>query len=101
MQAGGFNLPSQVTPFISGPVPPKGTNSAGIDNPDYTALVAKAETMLPPESCAYWNQAEQALFRDVDVAPVAVRYSSYFLSKSQAEVITYSQPIPTSIRVLK
>ncbi len=100
-QAGGFNLPSQVTPFLSGPVPPNGTNSAGINNGDYESLVAKAETMVPPASCAYWSQAEKALWREVNPVPISNRPWIYFLKGAQAQASGFDLPIPTSIRVLR
>jgi peptide/nickel transport system substrate-binding protein len=96
----GTGLPSAVVKYVSGPVPPKGNNVSGIVNKDYDQLAAKAETITPPTSCTYWNEAERALFRDVDIAPISIRYSQFFLHGAQAQVITYSQPIPTSIRML-
>lgn len=99
----GFNpsLPTILTSFVSGATPPKGKNLAGINNSDYNALADKAETMVPPAACTYWNQAEYALFRDVDVVPISNRPWLYYLKNAQAQVIGYKLPVPTSIRVLK
>jgi peptide/nickel transport system substrate-binding protein len=95
-----FFLPSQVVPYMSGTVPPHGTNIAGIDNKNYNDLAAKASAITPPAACPYWNQAEQALFTDFDVVPIATRPDTYFLHNAQAQMAAYDDPIPTSIRVL-
>ncbi len=99
MQGFGVNLPSQLVPYFSGPVPPKGVNLAGIHNTDYERLVAKASALSPPDSCGYWNQAEQALFRNLDIAPIADWPRFYYLKNAQAQITGFSFPIPTSIRV--
>jgi peptide/nickel transport system substrate-binding protein len=60
-------VPSQLVPFMSGPQPPKGTNFAHIDNPEYGRLVGEATRLSGAESCAQWNAAESALFKRLDV----------------------------------
>ncbi len=96
------NLPNQVVPYFSGPVPPAGTNDSGVHNPDYTALAAKAQAMTAPEACTYWNQAEQALYRNVDIAPISDTSQFYFLRNAQAQYGGgFKIPIPTSIRLLR
>jgi peptide/nickel transport system substrate-binding protein len=95
------NLPSQLLSRFSGPVPPKGTNYAGIDNKEYKALADKALTMRLPDACAYWNQAEQAIIRNVDVTPIANRAQHVFLNRARLRLGRYAGPVPTSIRVLK
>ncbi len=97
----GANLPSQMVPYLSGPVPPKGTNTAGIENKGYDDLVAKASAATGATACDYWNQAEQALYRELDVVPVSDRYWYFYLRGAQAAVTGFSQPIPTSIRMLR
>ncbi len=94
------HLPSQMVPYVSGAVPPKGSNVAGINNSEYSASTAKASTLLPPEACQFWNQAEQALYRDVDVVPISDQAVPYFLQKAQAQISGAHIPIPTSLRVL-
>jgi peptide/nickel transport system substrate-binding protein len=100
---GGFgnDLPSQLIPYLSGPTPPNGTNLAGIRNRQYETLAAKAETLTPPAACGYWNQAEQALYHDVNPAPISNTTTAYFLHSAQAEVTGFDDPVPTSIRVLR
>ncbi len=96
----GYLLPSQAVPYNSGPAPPQGTNLAGIKNADYERLIAKAATMVAPEACRYWDEAEQALYREVDIAPMSNRVYSWYLKNARAEVIGQEAPIPTSIRML-
>lgn len=95
-----FSLPSQLVPYLSGPVPPAGANIAGLHNKDYDALAAKALTMTPPTACTYWNQAESAIVRDLDIAPISDVKESWFLRKAQARIQRYDTPTPTTIRVL-
>ncbi len=97
----GFYLPSQWVPYVSGPIAPDGTNIAGVDNKEYNELAAKAMTMTPAGACAYWNKAEQALFRNVDIMPISFRPSYFFLKNAEAKVAGFYLPIPTSLRVLK
>src|SRR5262249_32739602 len=96
-----YNLPSQALPYNSGPVPPRGTNLSGIRNKAYEAAAAKAATMVAPAACAYWDQAEKALYSDVDLAPISNRYYLNYLKNAQAALSGYAIPIPTSIRMLR
>ncbi|MBO0870967.1 MAG: hypothetical protein J2P15_20640 [Micromonosporaceae bacterium] len=101
IDAFSFTLPNQVVTYVSGPVPPKGTNFSGIDNSEYNTLVAKASALAAPAACPYWNQAEQALYKNVDLAPIANQVLPAFLAKAQATTNGFDDVIPTSIRVLK
>ncbi len=101
LQGNGINLPSQAVPAYSGPPPPEGQNWTGINNPEYSRLAAKAKALPLPESCTYWNQAEQALFRDVDVVPIVTRPEPWYLNKAQATYAGYDRPLPSSIRMLQ
>lgn len=96
----GFNLPTQVVPFVSGAQPPNGQNFAGIDNTDYDRLAAQAAAQAAPQACALWNEAEQALFRNLDVVPIADATLPTFLDKAQMQV-SDGVVVPTSIRVLR
>ncbi len=96
----GVSLPSQAMRFVSGPVPPKGRNIAGIDVPRYGELAAKAITMTPPASCQYWRQAEQALWQGVNPVPIAQKPWVYYLRNARAQATSFDIPIPTSLRVL-
>ncbi len=96
----GVSLPSQMVSFLSGPIPSKGVNFSGIDNSQYNALVAKAGTLPAPASCTYWNQAEQALYKNVDIAPISNETQLGFLNKAQGTTNNWEYLLPTSIRVL-
>jgi peptide/nickel transport system substrate-binding protein len=96
----GFNLPTQVVPFVSGPQPPQGQNFVGIDNTAYERLAAQALAQAAPQACTLWNQAEQALFRNLDVVPVADATLPTFLDKAQMR-LSDGVVVPTSIRVLR
>jgi peptide/nickel transport system substrate-binding protein len=97
---GKSGLPSAWVPYLSGPFPPRGQNLGG-NNKEYESLVAKAQGMTPPAACAYWQQAEQAAYRDLDIVPISDRRWSFFLNHAKAESAGYEQPVPTSIRVLR
>ncbi|MGW4826823.1 ABC transporter substrate-binding protein [Amycolatopsis japonica] len=93
-----LNLPSQLTPFVSGSRPPEGTNFAHIDNPRYDALVAKAATQVGTAGCPDWLAAETALFEDQDVAQFANSVLPTFGNKARFEISnTFLQP--SSIRM--
>ena len=96
-----FTLPSSIVPYVSGATPPAGQNLFAIDNAEYTRLAAQAGQTVGPEGCALWNKAEQALFRDADVVPVAESVIPYFLRKAQGATNGLQAPIPTSIRLLR
>jgi peptide/nickel transport system substrate-binding protein len=97
----GMFLPSQAVPYVSGAVPPDGTNLSGIANNEYNQLVAKAARLTPPDACKYWAQAEEALYRNVDVAPIADRPQTFYVQRALAKITAFNIPIPTSIRVLQ
>jgi peptide/nickel transport system substrate-binding protein len=101
LAGGGFSLPSQAVKYLSGPIPPDGTNVAGIENSEYNRLVAKAEAMTPPDACIYWDQAERALYHNADVVPISNRTQYWFLRKGQAQARSFNAPVPTSLRVLQ
>jgi len=65
----GLDLPSQLVPFVSGPLPPQGVNFAHIQNKQYDALVQKASTQAGAAGCSNWNAAEVALIKAVDIVP--------------------------------
>ena len=100
-QGFGYNLPSQMVPYVSGPKPPDGVNVADIDNPDYATSAGVAASQVAPAACASWARAEQALYRNVDIAPIADRPMNYYLKNAQAQSTGLSIPLPTSIRILK
>lgn len=94
----GVNLPSQLVPFLSGPVPPKGTNFGHIDNAQYQQLTQKAATMAGASGCTDWNNAETALYKAVDAVPYIDSVAPTF-GKGATFTVTDAL-IPTSIRML-
>jgi peptide/nickel transport system substrate-binding protein len=94
-----YSLPSQMVPFLSGTVPPNGNNYAGIRNKAYEAAAARALTQPLPQACAQWNQAEQAIVRNLDVVPLTNRAQHWFMSGVQLQTGRYVGPIPTTIRL--
>lgn len=96
-----FNLPSAAVPYLSGPVPPNGLNFSGIRNDRYGELVAEAATLPAPESCEFWNRAEEALLEQLDFLPVGSQSVAYYLQKAEAQTSAFDIPVPTSIRVLQ
>ncbi|WP_327084885.1 ABC transporter substrate-binding protein [Nonomuraea sp. NBC_01738] len=67
----GVTLPSQLVGFLSGPAAPKGANFAHLDNARYVELTTEAIGKPGPEGCKLWEQAESALFDNVDMVPVS------------------------------
>lgn len=73
-------LVSVLTPWNSGPLPPGGRNSAGIDNAEYNEKVAAAGQLAGTESCSTWMAAEQALYRAADTIPFAAQDEITYLN---------------------
>ncbi|HUQ61456.1 ABC transporter substrate-binding protein [Lentzea sp.] len=93
-----LSLPSQLTPFASGALPPDGVNFAHIANAEFEAESKQAATMAGKDGCEHWNKAEAALVKDASfipyydsVLPVFVKGAKFTISES---------PDPTSIRML-
>lgn len=93
----GFATPAQMQPFMSGPVVPKGENFSGIDNATYNSFATQASAQPGTQSCANWNAAEAALFRNADVAPTGQAPFEYYGKNATFEVSGYSEILPTSI----
>ncbi|MEW1722926.1 ABC transporter substrate-binding protein [Streptomyces sp. NPDC093109] len=89
--------PDQMVPFLSGPVPPAGTNFAHIDNADYRAGVAHAASIPGTEGCPRWLAAESALVEDAAVIPFANQAIQTFGSGATFEYA--GALVPTSIRM--
>jgi peptide/nickel transport system substrate-binding protein len=90
--------PDQLVPFLSGPVPPNGTNFAHISNSDYTQLVTKASGENGRAGCPDWLKAEQALVRAADAIPFANQITPIFGKSVRFDVA--GAVVPTSIRML-
>lgn len=66
----GVSAPTQLVPFLSGPVPSNsGNNFAGIHNAKYSGQVAQALKTTGATSCGHWLSAEKAIFKGADLAP--------------------------------
>jgi peptide/nickel transport system substrate-binding protein len=66
----GVSAPTQLVPFLSGPVPANnGNNFAGINNAKYGSQVASALKTTGATSCRHWLSAEKAIFKGADLAP--------------------------------
>ncbi|TDD56857.1 ABC transporter substrate-binding protein [Kribbella antibiotica] len=94
----GSSSPDQLVPFVSGPVPPTGTNFAHIDNAPYAEGVAAATKLQGADSCDVWLKAEAKLVGDVDVVPFANDVIQTFGKGARFENI--GGLVPTSIRML-
>lgn len=91
--------PSQLVPFVSGPTPPKGTNFAFISNSGYTADVSKAAATAGAAGCTYWNAAEIALFKNVDLVPFVDSATPTF-AKGAVFELSQGSVVPSSLRML-
>lgn len=95
----GIDEPSELVPFVSGPTPPNGTNFAHISNAAYTADVTKAASMADTAGCRYWNAAETALLKDVNVVPFADSAPTTFASGTTFQ-LSRGFVVPSSVRML-
>ena len=91
--------PNQFMLYASGPAAPQGQNFAAIENADYAKLAQQALGTPGKAGCDLWAQAEEALFRDVDVVPVAADVVTTY-SKTARLAIGMNGTEPTSIRML-
>jgi peptide/nickel transport system substrate-binding protein len=94
----GVSSPDQLVPFLSGPVPPDGTNFAHIDNAAYTAGVATASAMAGEQGCDTWLKAEANLISDADVIPFANKVVKIYGNKARFDDLG-AAVVPTSIRM--
>lgn len=97
-EALNVNSPDQIVPFMSGPVPPAGTNFAHINNTAYTALVNKAAALAGSQGCGDWLKAEAELVKAADVIPFANQVTRIFGSHANFAIV--GALVPTSIRML-
>lgn len=92
-------LPSAFQGFLSGPVPPKGTNFAHVDDATYNQDSAKAVGTPGAAGCALWLKGEKALYKAADVIPVANLDTPVYGQKVQFAWGPYGFA-PTSVRLL-
>ncbi|AUY52644.1 ABC transporter substrate-binding protein [Streptomyces sp. CB01881] len=95
----GFALPVGFVPFFSGPTPAQGLNFAGVANPEYDALVARALQETDTAGCGTWNQASAALLRSADALPIADGRSTVYGHRTTFATTFGGQIVPTSIRL--
>jgi peptide/nickel transport system substrate-binding protein len=94
----GLALPNQLAPFVSGPVPPQGTNFGHIHNGEYEGLVKQANGMAGAAGCPTWKAAESALIRNLDALPYADSVIPTFGKNAQFE-LREGAIVPSSIRM--
>ena len=76
-------LPSQVVPFLSGPVPPQGVNFAHVKNADFDAAVKTASGKVGNAGCSDWAAAEVAAIKAADIVPYYNTVVPIFGKKTQ------------------
>ncbi len=72
LAAVNLDVPSLAVPFLSGPQPPDGVNFSAVSNPEYESLVAEASALTGTAACAKWDEAEKALYAQMNILPYAV-----------------------------
>jgi len=95
----GVNNPSQLTAYLSGPIPPDGQNFAAIKNPEYDQLSAQAVGTPGKAGCDLWGKAEKALLQRLDVLPVSISQVYSFGNKARFASGLLGLD-PTSLRLL-
>lgn len=92
------NSPDQAIGFVSGTVPPEGSNFSAIENAEYTDAVARASELNGSEGCDVWQEAESALFAAADLVPFA--NATVYMFGNGAEFDWTGVIEPTSIRLV-
>ncbi|MFK0257968.1 ABC transporter substrate-binding protein [Streptomyces sp. NPDC090445] len=95
----GFALPVGFIPFFSGPAPARGLNFAGVVNPEYDALVARALQETDTAGCDTWHRAAAALFRSAAALPIADGRSTVYGHRTTFATTFGGGIVPTSIRL--
>jgi peptide/nickel transport system substrate-binding protein len=92
------NSPDQAIGFVSGTVPPEGSNFSAIENAEYTDAVTRASELNGSEGCDVWQEAESALFAAADLVPFA--NATVYMFGNGAEFDWTGVIEPTSIRLV-
>lgn len=71
--ASNYSVPNVLATFVSGPVPPSGSNYAAVSNPDFDDIVAETASSTGAEACGGWEQAESVMYEAADYVPFGVR----------------------------
>lgn len=77
------NIPTIFPPYLSGPVPPAGSNFSSIVNEDYSSAVTQAQALTGAESCAKWAEAEAALFQQMNLLPISMTDNKTYLTGAE------------------
>jgi peptide/nickel transport system substrate-binding protein len=100
LAAVNLDVPSLAVPFVSGPQPPDGVNFSAVSNPEYESLVAEASALTGPEACAKWDEAEKALYAQMNILPYAVTTAPVFGRNAEFAAGRLGL-IPSSIRLFE
>jgi peptide/nickel transport system substrate-binding protein len=92
-------VPSQLVPFLSGATPPKGTNFAHIDNPEYGRRIQQASQLTGAQSCAQWNAAESELFKRADVVRFVDSTLPTFVKRAEFDP-SLGTLVPVTLRMI-
>ncbi len=94
------SLPSDWQGILSGEFPPNGGNWTYNTNQEFFDLAAAAQKQAGAESCGAWQKAQDSLFSDLEVLPIASTTSTLYGTNVQFGV---SKTIisPASLRVTK
>ena len=96
------NIPTIFPPYLSGPVPPEGSNFSSINNPGYDAAVLEAQVLTGQESCDKWSEAESALFRQMDLLPISMVDNVTYLNGAESLFAPSGGGlVPSGIRLTK
>ncbi|MEV7864026.1 ABC transporter substrate-binding protein [Streptomyces hirsutus] len=91
--------PAGLIPYLSGPVPAEGLNFAGVTNPAYDRLVARALRQPDAAGCALWRQAAASVFQAADALPIADGTSTVYGYRTTFTLGSGGQIEPTGIRL--
>jgi peptide/nickel transport system substrate-binding protein len=87
--------------YLSGPVPPSGTNFAGIDNEAYVKAATAAADLAGEDACSTWRDAEAALFDAADLVPVSMTPFKMYFNGAESIIRPVGGYLPgAAIRVL-
>ncbi|MFC4914102.1 ABC transporter substrate-binding protein [Actinomadura gamaensis] len=100
---GHLNFSGTLTPgamLLTGPNPPAGRNFGGVQNPGFTAGLAKAmATTDQTQKCGAWGEAQKALLERNDVVPLSTVPVAYVWSKNVDGVVANGAADPAGFRV--
>ena len=85
-------------PYLSGPVPPDGTNVGSIENPEYVEQADAARATIGQASCTASNASQSALFSQSDIIPISLVTGGFFARKGVQFDTYFGYVIPTSLR---